>query len=183
MKTLILILLLIPYVHISQEPTKAPMPPNPRIKVKYDRFSNLISADIAMTVINSESGNRTLDLALLGTVEGDNLTKGPPRVMVLVTSVSKDWLYSRSPHLLQAILDDKSRLTIAEMDRVTGEVLRNGRGVIEQLRASLIPLSKLEQVANAKTVEMKIGRDEFALTKSQIQDIREWLDKLASLSR
>jgi len=143
----------------SQESKLAPDVPNPRVKTRYDRFSDMTSVTLSIRIISggivdlgggsvyAPSGiGRDLELAVLGIVEGQDLKKTIPKVTLVVTSRSDEWLYLRSPNLLQAIVDGNTRVTIGDMKRITSEVDARGRGVIEQLSLE-VPFGAVEKLS------------------------------------
>lgn len=173
MKPLILALLIALSFSAVQAQKLNPRIPNINIKERYDRFSDITSVTLLIKVI--DDGPRTLELAVHGAAKGKDTTTATPRVVLLVTSISADWLYLRSPNLCQAILDGETRVTLGDMKRINSEVRTRGRGVIEQLELE-VPFSVLEKLSKATKLEMRIGSDEFVMSDGQLSDIREWAD-------
>lgn len=190
MKTLTMILVLLISASLAAQQTRInPDLPNPNIREHYDRFSDLTSVtlDIALIggYVNLGGGSvyqppsatgRDLTLMFTGIVEGSDLTKGVPRVTILIDSGSTDWIYLRGPNLLQVIIDDKQRATLGELKRVASDVMRGGRGVVEQLRLD-VPFSVVQKLGGASRVEIRTGPDEVELTKRQLLDIQDWIRK------
>lgn len=156
-----------------------PSLPNPRVKENYDRFSDMTSVTLPLRLINN--GPRILELAISGVVEGRDTTKSKPRVVLIVTSFSDEWVYLKSPNVIQIILDDKTRATLGEAKRVNSEIQSRGRGVIEQLNLE-VPATVILKLSEAKRLEMKIGPDEVEFTTSQIADLRDWVEKFPAIT-
>jgi hypothetical protein len=188
MKPLTLCLFSILFLSIIQAQKNPPLP-NPRIQVKYDRFSDLSTVDLSMGIIGGGivdlgggsvyvppvgSTSRALEMAVIGVCEGQDLNCPSPRVALVLTSRSEDWLYLRTPNLLQVIIDGETRSTLGEMKRIDSDVLKRSSGVVEQLRLD-VPFSVIQRLSKANKIEMRAGPDEFELTKSQIEDIRDWM--------
>jgi len=169
----------------GQEPKLAQDVPNLNIHESYDRFSDLTSVSLSIQISGGVqdlgggsiyAGNpaRSLSLAVIGIFEGTDISKAVPKVAIVVSSRSREWVYLKSPTLLQVIIDGKTRATLGEMVRVTSEVEPRGRGVTEQVRL-MLPFGVIAELSNATKLEMRVGPDEFDLKKEQLQDLREWV--------
>lgn len=159
---------------LPQEPRKAADVPNPSITIKYDRFADTTT----VTVVARLPPNTKFDAVMFGVgavVKGEDLSQNVPTASsIVVSSRSKDWVFLTTGTVLRMILDGKERLLIGEMKRSPGEVLKTGRGVIEQLSLR-VPFSLIEQMSKASKLEMQVGLEEFELTRSQLDDLRQWV--------
>jgi hypothetical protein len=159
----------------------------PHIQERYDRFSDLTSIVLDIPIIRGyvdlgggsvyvEKGSpRHLYLTVIGIFEGTDVAKAIPRVSLIVDSRSANWMYLRGPTLLQVIMDGTKRATLGEMKRYNASVVREG-GVEEQLRLD-VPFAVVEHLSKAHTLEVRVGSDEFVLSRPQLSDLGEWIKK------
>jgi hypothetical protein len=143
------------------------------ITAEYDRFKDTTNVVWEGTTISSNADGIVV-LSLISAYNG----KVPPKeplIMMLLTSASRDWRFSRAPSLtLRAILDDK-RLEYGDMLRAN---IKEQTGSVSEQLALYFPVSKLVRIVNAGKVEMQLADLEFELTKTQREHIREFLTVL-----
>lgn len=190
MKALFLILALVfsAFPAIAQEM-------NPRIKVKYDRFSDITTCVLRVNLRGGgivdlgggsiyvapqeEAGN--IELLVIAQVDGKRLETGKPRTSLGVTARSLDWRYlSGAP--FQVIVNESTRMNLGAMKREHAEVVTGGRGVIEQLLLD-VPFASMEKLSAGHTVEIRIGDDEFTLTPAQIADLKDWVGRFPAAQK
>lgn len=173
---------------LAQENKINPALPNPRVRERYDRFSDLSSVVVDIPIIEGvvdlgggsvyvpPKVGRDLYLTVLGIIEGKDFTKSIPKVTIAISSRSENWMYLNGPNLLQVIVDGTHRATLGEMKRLDSDVDRRGRGVQERLILD-VPFTAIERLANASRVEVRVGPDEFELKKKDLLNLKDWLAK------
>lgn len=159
----------------AQQGSINPTLPNPRIKESYDRFTDTTS--VALTIELSQGQGREITFSVVGIISGQDRKTALPKVGIILTSRSSEWIYLQSINHLLLLLDGQDRMSLGEMKRANSDVLSRGRGVIEQLALMDVSFSAIEKLSKASTLEMKIGPDEFTLKKGQLFDLRDWVEK------
>lgn len=144
---------------------------NKRISQKYDKFKDTTRVTLKLYNVGGSSdsafyGGR-LSMAASFVFRGQQLQAAPEDVVMSFTSTSQEWqyLYSRD---LYAIVDGE-RMSLGTAERFS-EV---GRGTVQEELVLLIPLDTFARIANATTVEMKLGRKEFALKEEHLKRFRD----------
>lgn len=87
-------------------------------------------------------------------------------------SVSYEWKYLRNYDLI-FLLDGKERLV--EKTSRNSEI--ESRSVTEIISA-IMPLSEFLRIANANTVEVKLGTTTFSLTTEQLEALRDLASRM-----
>ena len=166
----------------------------PTFETRYDRFADETSVvltenlgvpgvvDLGGGSIYVPPGVRggTLYLHIAGMVKGIDPKKGIPRVLIMFTSTSRDWIYLKQTNTLRFILDGRERLDLGVMSRTSGDVLNGARGVrvVDQISLS-VPFAVIEKLANVNKLEMQVSEDEFEFTQRQLADLKEWVSRFA----
>lgn len=176
MRALLLILAL-----VSQTPN------NPRITLKYDRFSDTTSlvltqwVDALSGIVDLGGGSyavkpgaKSEDVVYLHVVAvsvGKALDRNA-RLALAFSSRSGNWIYLKQTNTLRMIVNDTERLDFGVMDRTHSDV--TSRGVTEQIAVKLA-LPTIEKLAKAEKIEVQLGGEEFELGRKQIDDLKDFV--------
>lgn len=139
---------------------------NKRFSVEYDRFKNL--THISVGPFRVEDGLVSgLSVEAWFTFKGTTRPAETTTVYLTVSRYGSGWAFLDDRRLLAII--DGQRLDFGEGDRESS--VRRG-GVSEALYYDM-PFERFEQVANAKSVEMRIASKEFTLKDEHREAFRD----------
>jgi len=141
-----------------------------RFEYYYDKFKDQARFSVGPFNIGGDSayvfGGSMLGLTAYTFADGKDI-KNPDRFILLFDSSSKDWLYLRDCGL--NLIVDGERVDLGQCTRQSD--IRRG-GVTERLFFKLTP-EQFTKIANAKVVELRIGRTELKLKDEHLQAFKD----------
>jgi hypothetical protein len=140
----------------------------------YDRFENTTTLKATLSLLPPPDSTNVLLIVNI-TSKGERINVRPLTARADLLSKSDSWVYGAGESEWRLILNGSDRLLLGGAKRVLADV---GRGYVMEGLQLEIPLSSLERIANAKQVEMRIGRTEFELKPEQIQTLKDLLARL-----
>jgi len=150
---------------------------NKRFLIRYDKFTDKATVLVAPFGLSSTgeymAGGHMLGIAASFGFEGQALKSPPAAYFIVFYYTGKNWL----------LLNDRTVYLIADGERFKFEDnkresdVRRG-GVSERLLVP-VPAADFERIANAKTVEVKVGGRAYQLKEEHLEAFRD----LASLPK
>jgi hypothetical protein len=145
--------------------------PEGRLETKYDRFTGVRTEMLyQLQVAHREPEYDFQNLYLTVAVPFQGPSKQPDYVGVIFTSWSLWDNQYPGPTKLYAIIDGE-RVSYEQFVPVEREVIK-GKYVV--LVGGRMTYSQLQQITNAKSVEMRLGEFEFRLTESTLKTLRTY---------
>jgi hypothetical protein len=150
--------------------------PNPNIRVKHDKFKDSTSILMKGGDVENLKGLATsAHFSAVAIHPGEKLTSPIDGIGIAVSTKSENWLFLDNETILRVILNDKERIILGKMSRTSSDV---ERGYVSELLTLVISNKDLNKLANAKKVEMQVGRIEFELTEAILADLKEFAGML-----
>jgi hypothetical protein len=170
MKLLLFVLLLNFLVLPQSKPKKSDL------RIIYDKIEDRTNISTKPKAIK----NTSLVLLLYFNHKGPQLTEPVPTVAIMFDSYSRNWQYLKDYDRTLFVLADDQRFQLDNPSRDSNIESNPGyRSYSVSVHERLIfPLdkTKLETIANATKVEMKLGPNTFSLGDDTLKSFRELLD-------
>ena len=144
------------------------------ITYDYDRFKN-------QTTVQVEAGQTLLGLYLgTGYLSSGSLPRKPDYFFLRFDSSSRDWRFLDESSRDLNLLIDGQPIRFGAMDRIKDRINTNTYAVsVNERLLILVPFEQYIRIAQAKVIEVQLGRAEFRLTDKQIQALREVLSSFS----
>jgi hypothetical protein len=153
-----------------------PVPDVPEFEQTYDKFRDATTTELKLgRVINGRHHTARIDVCRFYKGEGRNKDRGAPR-LYFVSRSSESWVYLKYRPLILLVDSNRMELSIDHDGTV-------GKGyVLEHMWADLSDI-QLAKISAAKTVEGRLGSDEFVLQPNQIAAIKEFAALISNPER
>jgi len=150
-----------------------PMPPKTGcLQVEYDRFKDSTVAALQFTVVDKGTDRRVLFI-LMSTYAGKN-PAGKDRTYALgITSVGTKVEPTRLGRQIDVLIDGNVR---SNMTLVATKATVDPSGAAAEQLVSMMSADDITQLVKAKTLEMRMGADEFSFDDLMRQNLYRFWD-------
>jgi hypothetical protein len=189
--TLLVLLSFSPYAALgkpSQSASSSKTPPlsipkarkfdhNETITVAYDKFENYTSATMdpmmPLTVLSADHDLRELDFSAFYFCLGEKLHAPDKVTLQFVAHSSEPWYRDHVRGLV--LLVDGKRLTLGNTEWRRGDIVT---GIAYESLAVAVSLKDFITTVNAKRVEGQLGGTEFALSRENLEALRDLASRM-----
>ncbi len=151
----------------------SPIPPKTGcLQLEYDRFKDSTIAALKFMVVDKGTDRRVL-FVLMSTYDS-NSPAGQDRTYALaILSVGTKVEPSRLGRAIDVLIDGNARST---MTLVTTKAAVSPMGVADEQLLSMMSADDITKLVKAKTLEMRVGADEFSFDDSMRQNLYRFWD-------